>query len=322
MSRFISVVIALAVCFVATASASGTSYVSRLLDTGGWNYSYARDINNSGQIVGDVQNEGSGNAVIWNSYTSSPQLINTGEGDRESLGYTINNSGTVTGYHTTSEGNVVMFQWSSVNGITPGSSFFPYDGTIAGNVYDVNDADYVVGFSVPDSSNPGETHASLWHGENTVDIGTFGGTWSAAEAINNANLVAGVYGGDNGAIGNFQWSLDGETTFIPANSSLDSGGLFGVVGINDNGVVLGNAEINGVDTVITWSDSDGYTIVGNGIAYAINNSNTIVGVTNEGTAQAVVWTPQVPEPSSILALLCSIGGLAGMLTITKRRREV
>ncbi|MEN6520175.1 MAG: hypothetical protein ABFD46_03360 [Armatimonadota bacterium] len=299
MSKFISVAITLIVCLGTTASANGTSYVSHLLDTGGWKHTWAMDINNSGQIVGSVLNNITSNAVVWSNDASGPQLINTGKTDRDSLGYKIANSGMVTGTHTTSAGNNLLFQWTAAGGMATELSF-PYDGTVKGSKNAVNDIGYAVG------DGDGErSRATLWHGSDATDLGTFGGTWSTADAINNNNLIAGTYGGDNGAISNFLWSLNGETTFIPINSSFDSCGLFGIADINDNGVVLGNAELNGVHTVITWSIAEGYTIVGAGIGYAINNSNTIVGLTSEDTsiAKGIVWTPQVPEPSSIIALL-------------------
>ncbi|MEN6372091.1 MAG: hypothetical protein ABFD64_08785 [Armatimonadota bacterium] len=315
MSRFISIAITLIVCLGTTASANGTSYISHLLDTGGWNHAWAMDINNSGQIVGSVLNNTTSNVVVWSNDASGPQLINTGKTDRDSLGYKINNSGMVTGTHTTSAGNNVMFQWTAAGGVATELSF-PYDGTIKGSINAVNDNGYAVG------GIDATKHATLWHGSDATDLGTFGGTWSTADAINNNNLIAGTYGGDNGAIGNFLWSLNGETIFIPINSSFDSCGLFGIADINDNGVVLGNAEINGVDTVITWSIAEGYTIVGAGIGYAINNSNIIVGLTSEDSsiAQGIVWTQtQVPEPSGIIALLCGIGGFAGCAVCRKSK---
>ncbi|MEN6372092.1 MAG: hypothetical protein ABFD64_08790 [Armatimonadota bacterium] len=315
MSRFISVVIALIACLGTTASASGASYVSHLLDTGSWSNAWAMDINNSGQIVGCASGNNKSYAAIWSSDTSGPQLINTGETDRGSFAFWINNSGMVTGTHDMSNGSSVLFQWTAAGGVAAELSF-PYDGTVKGSINAVNDIGYAVG------GIEATKHATLWHGSDATDLGTFGGTWSSADAINNNNLVAGTYGGDNGAISNFLWSLNGETTFIPINSSFDSCGLFGIADINDNGVVLGNAEINGVDTVITWSIAEGYTIVGTGVGYAINNSNIIVGLTSEdtGIAQGIVWTQtSVPEPSSILALLCGIGGLAGCAVCGKKK---
>lgn len=133
--------------------------------------------------------------------------------------------------------------------------------------------------------------------------------------INNSGQVVGVYGGDTGAIGNFLWRSGAETVFIPTYSLFDWG-LFAPVDINDNGIVLGNTEINGVDTVMTWSQAGGFTIVGEGIANAINNSGWIVGITDLNDSQAVLWQP-VPEPSSFAAL---IGGLASIVGFALRRR--
>ena len=89
------------------------------------------------------------------------------------------------------------------------------------------------------------------------------------------------------------------------------------MGINDEGVVVGGGYISGQPNVLTWSIGKGYTLVGPGGAYTINDAGVIVG---ESTTDGVpmVWQP-VPEPSAFAALTC---GLVGILVQMRRRPNV
>lgn len=321
-------------------------YVVHTLSSPVGSYSAAFDINDSGQIVGDINGGDpyAQQAILWNSYNSNPQSLDGG--NESAHARLINNAGLVIGEHDAEPGSVMPFKWSATSGVTNiEASFCPEavngSGTMVGwaaasymhevpvvvsrtgqltclsDIWgiarDLNDLGYIIGNLVVDD----ETHAVVWHeGDPVADIGTFGGTWSSAIGINSSGQVVGVYGGDEGTIGNFIWSSSTETIFTPACSLLDCGS-FGPVDINDDGVVLGNAEINGVDTVVTWSSTGGVTIVGTGIAYAINNSGWIVGISDLNDSQAIVWQP-VPEPSCILAMLYGIAGF-GVLSRYRQR---
>ena len=88
------------------------------------------------------------------------------------------------------------------------------------------------------------------------------------------------------------------------------------LGINDSGQVVGWARSStDAFTACLWQNG---TIINLGSGYAgsaalgINDGGEVVGwAGNSGPASAVSWTP-VPEPSSVLALLCGIGGLASL----------
>lgn len=351
MKRFLVTASILTALMLSTALHShADAYVMHILRGG--DVSFGRDINDSGQIVGTTHTFDPYiiRAVLWNSYWSDPQSLD--EGNSRATAQLINNSGLVIGDHESPPGFTRPFRWSATTGVTNIDVSFYLEsvnesgtivgwkatpdvrqvpvvvsntgqltyldntcGGIGGQARDINDSGYVVGDSRgPDSSGG---HASIWYEGDAVDIGTFGGTWSVAKAINNFGQVVGVYGDDNGAIGNFVWSLNNDTIFIPTCSLFDYGG-FGPIDINDNGVVLGNTEINGVRTVLTWSMAGGFTIVGTGDPHAINNSGYIVGTLEEsygpGPSQAVVWEP-VPEPSSLLALA------VGLVPLILRRRR-
>lgn len=326
-------------------------YTGHVLSSPADSYSWASDINDSGQIVGTVQHVANCNnsAVLWNSYGSSPQLI--GESNSCSSASLINNAGLVIGQHESPPGHQVSFFWSTSAGITnSGSNFFMRalneNGTIVGcssinnhevpvvssttgsmtyldnpcggvggHAFDVNNSGYIVGESFL-SISP-RFHASIWYDGDAVDIGAFGVTCSQAIGINNIGQVVGIYGEDEGSVGNFIWSANADTIFIPSFASLD-GGSFAPIDISDNGIVLGNAKVNGVDTVITWSMTGGYTIVGTGLASAINSSGWIVGISDLNESKAMVWQP-VPEPSAFAVLA---GGLVAIISQARRRRSL
>ncbi len=324
----------------------GYGYVGHVLST--WGISSAEDINDSGQIVGSIQSQDTGisSAVLWSCYESNPQSLD--EGNSFATAQLINNAGLVVGEHNASPGVEMPFQWSLSTGVinavdftpealnengtmvgwgstsngqqvpvavssTGGVTYLDYTCGNGGVACDINGSGYIAG----DSSAPvGGGHACVWNpGGDVTDIGTFGGTWSDAMGINNSGQVVGLYGNGNGGIGSYIWSSNSATIFIPTSSQLDDG-VFAPVDINDNGVVLGNAEIKGVQTVVTWSSAGGFTIVGTGIAHAINNSGWIVGENDLNNSQAIVWQP-VPEPSAFVALAC---GLVGILTQRRKRR--
>ena len=95
-------------------------------------------------------------------------------------------------------------------------------------------------------------------------------------------------------------------------------------GINDLGQVVGFSQVaNGKSHAFVWNSNDGMvdldSLGGDSQAWAINKNGSIVGysLVAPGVTHAVLWQP-VPEPSSILALLCGIGGLGGMLRLKRR----
>lgn len=120
---------------------------------------------------------------------------------------------------------------------TAGSPAFPGQEVTA-----VNDHGDAVGFS------KGSTHAVLFQGGTTtyvdgyqggqaVDLGTLGGTWSQANALNDADQVAGVSGTGTNGMHAFLYS-DGKMTDL---GTLGGNGSVATA-ISSNGLVVGTSE--------------------------------------------------------------------------------
>lgn len=154
----------------------------------------------------------------------------------------------------------------------------------------INDSGDVCGYYLMSPSSA--TSACIWKNGATVELGE-----GAALCINNSGQVA-IY--RNG--GTYLWQA-GVTQYL---------GAFCPMGMNRYGEVVGNTS-NGY--AVAWFNGELITL-GTGEALDVNDNGVIAG-RNGLTAQACFWTP-VPEPSSLMALLCGVGGLCGVV-LRKRR---
>lgn len=131
--------------------------------------------------------------------------------------------------------------------------------------------------------------------------------YAIACAINDEGIVVGRSGGPA------KWLADGTLESLPTLGNINGSCAHG---LNDNGQIVGELGFGAV----LW-DSDGSIIdLGSMIdgyqscATGINENGWITGYmysSDWSYCQAVVWQP-VPEPSSIIALLCGMGSLAGL----------
>lgn len=95
------------------------------------------------------------------------------------------------------------------------------------------------------SDNGQEFHACLYRHGKTIDLGTLGGGFSDSSAINNRGQVVGTSLTAAGEQHAYLWSK-GAMSDLNSSISADSGWtLLTATGINDDGEIAGNGQING-----------------------------------------------------------------------------
>jgi probable HAF family extracellular repeat protein len=217
-------------------------------------------LNNSGAAVGYfVDNSGQLRPLTFGAGGAS-QLPGSGE----ALG--INNAGTIVGT-TISNYTPEVAEWSNgqlTNLNIPGYGFaINSNGQIAGGGYVGNN------FSGMD--------AFVWTNGTLNYVGTLGGYWDAATAINDKGQVAGTSANAQGAFHAF---------FDAGSKMVDLGTLGGLnsygAGINNRGEVVGSAQLaSNYLNAFAWS-SNGMVDLGtlggsSSEAYGINDAGEVVG---------------------------------------------
>jgi probable HAF family extracellular repeat protein len=196
------------------------SYTVTDLGTLGGTGSYAYGLNSRGQVTGSSYLSGgySYDAFLWSAGSLSDLGFLGG-------GYAVNDLGQVAGVGTAADHAVL---WSRSGGLV--DLGFPGYGS------DINNHSEVVGRKFEGYGVP---HAVLWSNGRTLELGTLGGTGSAAQRINEAGVVVGWAEATKSQHA-FAWTaaagmrdlgtLDGK----PTSSS-------GAEGVNDLGQVVGSS---------------------------------------------------------------------------------
>jgi probable HAF family extracellular repeat protein len=278
---------------VATA-ASAERAAGRLIvlgDLGGGRSSYARGINDRGDIIGVSlsKNTGAYAPALWRHGRIKPIELGVRDGSPEA----INNNGVVVG---SSDGNR-LFVWR--HGRT---RYFQHPGQDDGIwAADINDRAQVVGSTY--NSNTFSGSAFVWDRGVFTNLPTPTGSRSGATAINNRGQILGW-------VRNLTTYTNRAAVWSPQGSSkrpnwkrIDLGSLGGAnsvpTDINEKGQVIGSSDVPGewMPHPFLWQNGKMIDLLGdypaeNGAAHAINDAGLVVGhiqVSMELVFQAVIW---------------------------------
>ena len=254
-------------------------YTITELGTLGGAQSFARSINNLGQITGNASiASGQLHAFFWDAGVMTDLGILPG--GNFSRGFGINDLGQVTGESDNNIPKAFLF--------TPGVPGLVNIGTLAGGASafgaDLNDSGQIVG----SSSNGMNTRAFLYSGGTMRDLGTLRGTTNAfarAWGINASGEVVGLSNTADGATSHATlWS---GSEIIDLGSLAGSGAFSEALKINDAGQIVGRSTITvGGQRATLWEDGqihDLGTVQGLRFSRAndINASGLIVGTASQ-----------------------------------------
>ena len=195
---------------------------------------YARGINNNGQVVGYAYVAPLNyHAFIWDSKNLMQDLGTLGGNNSEALG--VNDNGQVVGYAYNGSGDCHAFIWDNEN-LMQDLDTLPGVGSKA---YAINDSGQAAGQL--------DDVATVWSDGLSENLGTLGGSLSYARGINNNDQVVGWACYDSSYESHaFVW--DGENLMQDLNKLIDPSlgwNLTNATAVNDQGWIVGYGEING-----------------------------------------------------------------------------
>ncbi|MDR1281374.1 MAG: PEP-CTERM sorting domain-containing protein [Opitutaceae bacterium] len=290
------------------ASASGWGLKDNavtLLPYSGEGPAYAPKINNSGDVAGTgytSYTNGTPQAIVWRGGNEINLHAAFDEADLDiTSARTINDNGVVA-LSVTIGGTTRGMTWS-------GGTFNELTIEIVGKEVHattasaINNSGVVAGHVEFKGEGAGLRGIAVWrNGEFSFLHDTTGGMYDSTPlAINNNGNMAGIVYANAGDPMNAAMWVSDDTTFTFVNL----GGLIGsstsiANGINDDGLVVGRATLDGITRAVIWRDTEGtftdlHNFVGGGAysyAYGINKDGAVAGDAEiDGTEHAVVWMP-------------------------------
>ncbi len=278
---------------------------------GGPHYSWAYDINASGQVVGRAEVPSTAcHAFLWENGVMQDLGMEWNDGGAWSWAYGINDLGQVVGYHDESMGGPPSLTAKTAFLYSDGQS--TELGTMNGlhdfwdgnsQAYDINNSGQIVGGSNSDTPQH-DMHAFLledgvWH-----DLGTLGGPESEASGVNASGEVVGWAHTASGCYHAFLWQ-DG----VMQDLGTFGGSYSWARGINALGHVVGYADTaSGGSHAFLWENGVMYDLndlipQGTGwildAATAINDLDHIVGYGSCGGGTRAFLLTAAPGPGDV-----------------------
>ncbi len=278
-------------------------------------YDEVSDINSAGQVVGTYCSEDDCSPFLWQNGVTTE--LRQG-GPWYTVATAINSVGQVVGhgYSLIGSDGFTTFAWLWDHDVITVLDPEADARDVHSGAYDINAAGQLVGVY--------ESRAALWDNGSRIDLGTLGGTRSAAFGIDPAGRVVGRSDRATGEPHAFLWENGVMTDLnIPGNAStarsinaagqvvgtvsrngvthgflwekgatIDLGEVRDVDDINAAGQVVGTREVEGIPHAFVWekgvmTDLPGHS--GPSAAGGINDEGLIVG-SNAG--RATLWTPE------------------------------
>lgn len=256
------------------------------------------DVNNHSQVVGTVYHNTYPSAVLWDGHGEAPLPLPAGFDS--AFATSINDSGQIAGA-VASDNDERAVVWSSagVPTVLPqvplesGQSVFSDGMAINANGDVVGNAAW---WDPSNQSTLQPRQPVFWpHGGTPVDINGSATTEGYAFDVNASDTVLAMACDSKGFYANsFLWDK-GKTTPVPLEFGQGNGNAFGpsctggdafTNHMNDSGLVVGDANVNGTPEAATWQNGTTKMLPGGGDALAVNNLGDIVG---QQAGHTVLW---------------------------------
>jgi len=293
-------VISLAIISSQHADAASTYDVTNIGALSGASSSYARSINNHGDVVGYVDAGSQATTFLYNAstgYTSLGSVIGSGY-----YGTTINDSGDIAGLYGSLNNAASGFIYNG------GTKYSIAPATGLANSYhvytisEINSSGVVVGTTSSDSMGNYRAGFISASGVWTL-LPSLGGNPAYGRGINDVGIVVG-YSSNGTNVKAAKWTLESNNAWSVADLGTLGGPTSAAYDINNNNITVGASRISNGNqnghaalwkadgTIVDLGNLESGSIPSYAIAYAINDHNVAVGYsgTDTGITHACVWT--------------------------------